>query len=321
MSGPRYALITAARNEERFIGDTIRSVLDQTVLPIRWVIVSDGSTDHTDEIVRGYASRYPFLVLVRMDATERRSGPPGYRGPPTGRYRSPPTGRSFASQADGLNRAAAKVRPCAPDFVGCLDADITLVRDHYEKLLSTFEQEPRLGIAGGWIHEIAKDGFRPRPLNSTRSVAGANQMFRAECFDRMGSFTPTPHGGLDTIAEVVARRNGYLVRSLPDLPVYHHRVTGGADGRLAGAFKAGVMDHEVGYRPLYELLVCARRLKVPVPALGSLSRLAGFLYAGISGCPRVVSEEIMDELRAEQGARMRLLVTALLRGRLDRSSV
>src|SRR5262245_18683895 len=129
---PAYALVTAAYNEEALIEDVIRSVVTQTILPRRWVIVSDGSTDRTDEIVLEYASRYPFIQLERI--TEEHA-------------------RNFAAQVIAINRGFARCKDADYNFIGNLDADITLEPDYFERLFSLFDREADLGLSGGRLYE------------------------------------------------------------------------------------------------------------------------------------------------------------------------
>lgn len=293
-----YALITAARNEGYFIDRTIRSVLAQSVLPIRWVIVSDGSTDATDEIVKSYSQRYSFIALLRMEDGNSRN---------------------FASQAYALNRAASEVWPCSFEYIGCLDADISLEPDYYRNILDIFSQNPKLGVAGGFIYEKGEKGFTSRGLNSQRSVAGAIQMFRRECFAKIEAFTPIPHGGLDDVAVLKAKMFGFHVSSFPQLKVYHHRRTGADSGYIAGSFKAGLMDYEMGYHPIYELFCSARRVRYGIPLLCSLVRYVGFASSYLVRRDRMVSEEIMAYSRREQKKRLHAFVRWLIfRAQLDK---
>src|SRR5271166_3066755 len=124
---PTYVLITPARNESQFIELTIKSVVSQTVRPIKWVIVSDGSTDGTDDIVKKYAADHPWIELVRMP--ERRE-------------------RHFAGKVHAFNAGYAKVRDLDYDVIGNLDADITFDEGYFDFLLREFAASPRLGVAG-----------------------------------------------------------------------------------------------------------------------------------------------------------------------------
>src|SRR5262245_32605816 len=98
-----YVVITPARNERGYIGATLESMIAQTRRPLRWVIVSDGSTDGTDELVDTYRARYDWIELVRL---------------PTNRD------RSFAAKVDGFNAGFARVRDIQFDVIASLDADI-----------------------------------------------------------------------------------------------------------------------------------------------------------------------------------------------------
>src|SRR6185295_12845914 len=136
MPGPHltYVLVTPARNERELIEGTIRSVVAQTHLPSKWVIVSDGSTDGTDEIVSRYAKDHAWIELLRMP--ERRE-------------------RNFGAKAINFNTAFERLRPEAFDVIGNLDADMTFVPDYFEFLVGKFSEWPRLGVAGTPVVEDA----------------------------------------------------------------------------------------------------------------------------------------------------------------------
>ena len=123
----RYILITPARNEEAFIEKTIESVIHQTVPPLKWVIVDDGSTDRTRDIVNRYLARYSWIEVVQM--TQRRD-------------------RSFAAKVLAFNAGYDKVKGLDYDIVGNLDADLSFDSDYCEFLLSKFREDDTLGVAG-----------------------------------------------------------------------------------------------------------------------------------------------------------------------------
>src|ERR1035437_10266390 len=220
-SKPRYVLATAAYNEEAYIEATIRSVIAQTAPPLKWVIVSDGSTDHTDEIVRSYAESYPFIQLHRI--TEEHP-------------------RDFSAQVLAINTGLSKLEALDFDFIGNLDADITLEPEYFEMLLGRFAADSRLGLAGGFVCEKSGDAFKPRITNSVRSVAHAVQLFRRECMRELGGYLALPYGGPDWHAEVTVRMNGWKVQAFSDLPVYHQRKTGTSGGLLRYSYRQGHMD-------------------------------------------------------------------------------
>jgi len=285
----RYVLVTAAYNEGNFIENTLRSVVSQSRQPVRWVVVSDGSTDNTDEVVARYAAKHPFIQLCRLAKDHARN---------------------FAAQVDAINEGIAKLAEAEFDFIGNLDADITFSPRYFKGLLEKFREDPQLGLAGGVITEKCPDGtFRGRRDNSLTSVAHAVQLFRRECFQDIGGrYIPLPFGGPDTYAEVSARMKGWRVASFADLQIQHHRVTGSAGGLLRGCFRQGRMDQSLGTLPAFEVMKVLRRMHVKPFIVGASVRAAGFLYAHLRREPRAVSAEFAEYFRREQSGRIRQLV-------------
>ena len=122
-----YTLITPARNEEDNIGRTILAMITQTVLPHKWVIVSDGSTDRTDAIIQGYLADYPWIEYVRM---------PEHRD------------RQFAAKVHCFNAGYERLKGLEWQIVGNLDADITFDKDYFSFLMDKFAEDATLGVAG-----------------------------------------------------------------------------------------------------------------------------------------------------------------------------
>src|SRR6204780_1487083 len=127
-----YVLVTPARNEEALIEKTIQSVIAQTVLPTKWAIVNDGSTDNTESIVSRYAANHPWIELVNL---------PAHRD------------RSFAGKVHAFNAGQERVKDLDYEVIGNLDSDVSLDPDHFEFLLAKFQNEPRLGVAGTIFRE------------------------------------------------------------------------------------------------------------------------------------------------------------------------
>jgi poly-beta-1,6-N-acetyl-D-glucosamine synthase len=285
-----YVLITPARNEANFIRRTIEAVAAQSVLPKQWVIVSDDSTDDTDSIVRGLASKHPFITFVR------RSGESTW---------------SYGSKVRAIWAGIDALSVKNYDFIGILDADVTFERNYYESVLSEFDRNPKLGIAGGFVLELGERPFVP-PHHFTRCVRGAIQLFRRECYERVGGLRPFRHGGEDTAALEIALILGWEVRTLPHLFVRHHRRAGTATkGILAARFREGREDHNLGYHVLYELGKCLRRIPEKPYLAGSMSRLAGYLWSSVTREQLEMPGEFVARLRSQQLRRLlRRLETA-----------
>src|SRR3972149_4018127 len=181
-----YVLVTAARNEEKYIWETIRSVTGQTLLPKRWVIVSDGSDDGTDEIVDQEAAVHPWIELLRMPKH---------------------ADRHFSNQARCLNAGYEKVRSIDFEVLGFLDADVSMEGDYFEFLINKFREFPRLGVAGTPYEEGAHD-VGGGLFYDQQHVHGACQLFRRKCFEEVGGFIQIEMGGHDKIAVTKARMKG-----------------------------------------------------------------------------------------------------------------
>lgn len=278
-----YILVTAAYNEEAFIEKTISSIVSQNTLPKKWIIVSDGSTDRTDEIVSDYGTQHSFIQLLRISEEHTRN---------------------FAAQVNAINAGLAQSHGMEYDFIGNVDADVSFPPSYYSHLLEKFEQDPCLGLAGGFILEEHAGQFCSRRTNRTRSVAHAVQLFRRECLEAAGGYLPLRYGGPDWHAEVTARMNGWHVQAFPELKVFHHRATGTADVLLRHCFRQGRMDYSFGSLPLFEFLKCIRRFPERPFVGGGLARMAGFLWSSCTGEQREVSREFVDFLRGEQAERL-----------------
>lgn len=276
-----YVLVTAAYNEGGFIENTIKSIIGQEIPPTRWVIVSDGSTDDTDDIVKRYATDHPFIQLHRL--TEDHP-------------------RNFEAQVHAINAGLACLKDVEYEFVGNLDADITFEPAYFRLVLDEFQKRPKLGLAGGTIYDKCPDGeFRYRKSNRRTSVAHAVQLFRKECFQALGgAYRTLPFGGPDTYAEISARMLGWEVASIPELKVNHYRPTGSAGGVLKGCFRQGRMDYSLGTHPLFEVVKLTGRIGNKPILMGALSRLAGFIYSCWHQEKRAVPEQFVRYFRQEQ---------------------
>jgi len=286
--GLRYALITPARNEEQFIEGVIRSVIAQTLRPVAWVIVSDGSTDCTDEIARRFAGEHPWIELVRM---------PEHRD------------RTFAAKAACVNEGYERLRSRDFDLVGNLDADITLAPGYYEFLVGKFGEIPGLGVAGT---PFVEDPDRPQdhsyahPFADLRHVSGACQLFRRQCFEEIGGYARIKGGGIDWVAVTTARMKGWETRTFPEMTCRHHRKMGTAERNpIAARFRHGREDYSLGGHPLWQVLRGILQLKTKPFVLGGLSLILGYFWAMARRVERPIPRELMAFHRAEQMARLR----------------
>ena len=283
MSKPLYVILTAAQNEGRFIANTIESVLGQSIVPLKWLIISDGSTDDTDDIVQRYAKHHDFLTLVRRP----RNRLPG-----------------FGSKAIAVNEAYSSLGHLPHAYVAILDSDVTLPPTYYEEVFGRFEQDELLGVAGGVLCEIL-DGKRVMAKTSVDwSVSGAVQTFRRACFEGIEGYRPV-RKSIDGVADCMARMKGWRVRSFLEINAVHHRQMGTRNETVARArFLNGVGYYAVGYHPLYMVVRCGARLGERPVFTGSLLELWGYLSQALLRRPKDVPESYVRYARDEQLSRV-----------------
>ncbi len=291
MEAKPYVLITPCRDEADYIEGTIKAIIAQTMLPKKWVIVSDGSIDRTEEIVEQYAAKYDFIKLLCRSGDQQRN---------------------FGSKVRAFNFGYEYLKDIKFDFVGSLDADITMEATYYEDILSKFDANDRLGIAGGLRYDLCDGKFR-RTHGARNSVGAAIQFFRRECYEKIGGYRPYRFGGIDAVAETMARMHGWEVETFPEFKIYHYRTTGTAGGSLfKGNFRKGMQHYVIGYHPLFQTASCVLHM-LSYPAItGSLAVMLGYFWAMSKRIEKVVPSEFIDYLRSEQLARLR---TFLLTGK------
>jgi glycosyltransferase involved in cell wall biosynthesis len=261
-------------------------VVRQTVLPKRWVIVSDDSTDRTDEIASRYAKEHDFIQFIRNEDQAVKS---------------------FASKVKTFEMGYNHLADLDYEYIGNLDADLTFEEDYYATVLKKFLLNPRLGIAGGNRFAI-HNGKCIREFSNPWSVCAGVQLFRRKCYEEIGGYVFVVRME-DCVAEVMARMRGWEVQSFKDAKVYHHRPTGVATvGALAVKFEYGMLEHSIGYHPLYEAAKFFHRLKEKPYLISSLLRIGGYMCAALLRKKRVIPYEVVLFMRTEQMQRLRSAV-------------
>ncbi|HEX3436020.1 MAG TPA: glycosyltransferase family 2 protein [Pseudacidobacterium sp.] len=284
---PRYVIITPARNEAQFIELTLQSMITQTHRPLKWVIVSDGSTDGTDETVLKYSATNPWIELLRMP--ERAE-------------------RHFAGKAYAFNAGYERVKHLNFSVVGNLDADVSFDADLFELLIARFNEDPQLGVAGAPFRE--GDYQYDYRFTSINDVWGGCQFFRRECLEAVGGYLPLKGGGVDLVAVVTARMNGWQTRTYTERICIHHRKMNTAMNKgLRLKFKWGQKDYRLGSHPLWQLFRCTYQMKTPPYIVGGLLNLAGYLFSMFTGQPRSVSAEFVEFRGKEQMRRLKSFFT------------
>lgn len=287
---PKYALITPAWNEEVHLDGLIRSVAGQTILPVTWIIVSDGSTDRTDDIVRTAAARYPWIRLLRLERS---------------------ADRNFAGKARAVNAAYSSMASIEFDLIGNLDADMTMPADYYEFLTSKFLELPDLGVAGTpFIEDEANPAAHSynHALANRSHVSGACQLFRRRCFEEIGGYQPIRGGGIDWVAVTTARMRGWRTLTFVERAATHRRAMGTADrSRVMARYRHGREDYFVGTPAAWEMLRGVFQMRNRPLVLGGLFLMLGYASAWISREPSPIPQELRRFHRSEQLGRLRAI--------------
>jgi poly-beta-1,6-N-acetyl-D-glucosamine synthase len=273
-----YVLITPARNEAAYIEKTIISVVNQTAKPLKWVIVSDGSTDGTDDIVKRYVAENPWIELLRMPERQERH---------------------FAGKVHAFNAGYARVKDLKYDIIGNLDADISFDPEYFDFLLKKFVKDTTLGVAGTPFREgTVQYNYR---FSRIEHVSGACQLFRRECFNAIGGYVPLKAGAIDLTAVVTARMKGWKTQTFTDKFCLHHRSMGTAKSHiLVATFKSGYGDYPMGVQPVWQFLRSFYQMSRKPIFVGGLMLLAGYLWAMLTRAKMLVSMEFVNFRRNEQ---------------------
>jgi hypothetical protein len=199
-----------------------------------------------------------------------------------------------------------------------LDADLELRPSHFAEILSRFEREPLLGIAGAYLSIRLADGGLMREAHPSYHVRGPNKFYRRECFEQIWPFPA--HLGWDTIDEVKARMNGWQTASLElsDGDSVHLRPTGLYDGRIRAFFRWGECAYGFGSHPVTVTAGALARLRRRPYLFGGTAFMCGWANALLRSRPSVEGE-IRAYRRREELERLRGLVRAprLRPGRVD----
>ena len=278
-----YVIITPARNEAQYIDSTMRSMIAQTVPPLKWVIASDGSTDETDELVGKYLDEYPWIELLRMP--ERAE-------------------RHFAGKVHAFNAGYERVKELPFDIVGNLDGDVSIEPGHFEFLISRMAENPRIGVAGAPFREgTFQYDYR---FSSIENVWGGCQLFRRACFDGIGGYLPLKGGCIDHVAVISARMHGWKTQTFTEKVCEHHRPMGTAlQGVLRAKYKLGVKDYSVGNHPLWEFARACYQMKHRPFIAGGLALGWGYFWSLVRRKEIPLSSELVSFVQREEIHRLK----------------
>lgn len=272
----KYIVISPVKNEGKFINLTIDSMNLQTIKPVLWVIVNDGSKDNTKEIVEKFCKTNDWVKLVnRQDQGSRKRG----KG----------VVEAFYAGYETLNQEY--------DFIVKLDGDVSFKPDYFERLLSEFEINPHLGIAGGGLYE-KPDGRNWVLMTSKDHVRGCTKIYRYTCFKEIGGIVSSM--GWDGIDEWKALSLGWKIRSFLETEIYHYRYTGAATGYLKSWIEQGNGAYRMGYHPLYIFARGFRRMVERPYVIGGVAMVLSYLISWLRKDDMLAEPSVINFIRRTQ---------------------
>lgn len=276
-----YVIISPVRNEEKYIEETIKSILSQSKKPVEWVIVNDGSTDRTREIVSAYAGLHVWIKLV--DKPDRGFTQVGKGVIETFYY--------------GFN----SIKNADYDYVVKLDCDIKIEDGYFENLLERFRQNTHIGISGGTSYVERAGKWHEEKMPLFHPWAGA-RIYRRKCFEEIGGLVTAL--GWDTIDLLRAQMKGWKTIRYPDLKIKHLRMMSSRKGLWEGKVRLGRNFYITGYHPVFLIARSVYRLVEPPYFIETFGALYGYLQALLKKEKLVVSEEEKAFLRKQQLRRL-----------------
>jgi len=264
-----YIIVSPVKDEEAWIERTILAVVRQTVRPLRWLIVDDGSCDGTPEILKRYSKEHEWITVL----TVGRDG-----------------GRQLGTaEIAAFERGYRSIQRLPHGFIVKLDCDLDFPPNYFEQLLERFQLDRELGIASGLY--VEKSGCQwARAALPFYHASGASKMIRVECFDQIGGFVLRP--GWDTVDEIKARALGWKTRHFPELLFCHLRPEGSASGYWKTARLWGHVDYVTGVSVSFFLMKTLHRMIARKPLfVTGLAMFTGFLWALLTRAPKLVSAE------------------------------
>lgn len=265
----KYIIITPVRDEEKYIEQTIRSVISQTIKPIEWIIVDDGSQDRSTEIIYEYCREYNWIKPLRLERKSNRQ--PG------------------SAVICAFNKGYEIVSNDKFDFIVKLDCDLQLMPNYFEKLFKKFQYDQRLGIASGVYLEKKHKDWIPVKMPEYHA-AGASKVVRKKCFEDINGFIPIK--GWDTIDEIRAQVKGWKTCHFQELKFYHLKNEGSGIGQLRTNAMHGEIYYLIGGAKAFFLIKVIHRMFYGRPfILGGLIMSVGFLKPLIQRKKLIVSND------------------------------
>lgn len=264
----RHVVLTPVYNESKYLSRFIESVIEQSLQPTQLVLIDDNSTDNSAEIILAYVSKFPWIKYIFHP------------------------GGAFKAQGEkvvnAVNFGLSQIDYKSADFVSKIDADLELPYGYFENIARVFNDNPRVGIAGGRILEN-EDGHWKPTLQADYFIRGALKSYRTECFSEIGGLKPVL--GWDGLDIMSALQKKWETKLIP-IEVKHHRKAS-SDYNLAELnFRLGISNYQNGSNLFLAIVRSLTKIKRHRSLPVGVNFLKGHLYAKSKGLPIVVNNDL-----------------------------
>lgn len=263
----KYYIVIPSHNEEALISLTLQSLVEQTFLPTKIVVVNDNSTDNTEAIVNSFVSKYSFISLVNKTSDAIHL----------------PGSKVIQAFQKGLETLDENY-----DFIVKADADLIFPNNYFETIIKHFKSDERIGMAGGFCY-IEKNGeWILENLTDKDHIRGALKAYRKETFKEIGGLKPEM--GWDTVDELLCKFYNWKVVTDESLHVKHLKPTG-ANYNKTARYKQGEAFYSLGYGFWITTIASLKLAMMKKKPLLFIDYIKGFWKAKSSKKPLLVTEK------------------------------
>jgi glycosyltransferase involved in cell wall biosynthesis len=264
----KYTIVIPARNEEKFIGKVLESIVNQTFLPREVVIVNDNSTDKTEFLIQEFAEKYSFIKLINSENKTNHHLPGS---------------KIIEAFYKGFNQVNSDW-----DFICKLDADVILPENYFQVLLNRMTENPKIGLAGGLVYINKNGNWIFENYNNKKHIRGAIKTYSKACFQKIDGLKKSM--GWDTVDELLAEFHGFEIAVYDDLIVKLLKPTG-VDYKQIRYGQFGKSYHLMDYGIPISIIAAAKASWKAKNVFSFFSIMRGYFKSVLNGDSKIVTKD------------------------------
>lgn len=263
-----YSIILPAHNEEKYIGDALQSIVEQTLLPIEVIVVNDNSNDSTPEIVDKFVQNYSFIEMIHSESNLTTHEPGS---------------KIIQAFYKGFQNLQVDW-----DVIVKMDADVILPPKYFEEITQEFQNDSKIGIAGGLATIEHNGNWILEKIGNKKQVRGPFKAYSKQCFDKVGGLKKSI--GWDTVDELLARYHGYEIKVREDLIIRLQKPTG-KDYQSIHHIKAGEAFYKMDYGFIISLIAAAKLAWNKKSLIAFFETIKGYYKSSQNPHSKIVTKE------------------------------